>query len=164
MRHSLLKSLAAAAFIASLSAGVPAHAADSDASAPAAPAPAAQAQAKPVPHEMSIEARISSLHDKLQITAEQEETWKAVAETMRANEQTIHALIKERHAKAKTLDAIEDLESYEKIADAHAEGLKKLIPVFKNLYEEMSADQKKNADTVFGRYEGHPDRKAGAAK
>lgn len=165
MRHSFLKPLSVTALVLSILAGAPAYAANSPvapSSSSAVTAPVMHRAHQHVPHDMSIEARIASLHEKLKITAEQEEDWKVVADTMRDNEKNIHALIQERHANAKTYTAVDDLGSYEKIADAHAEGLKKLIPVFEDLYSAMSDDQKKNADKVFSRYEGHSDRKHGA--
>ena len=157
------------AFATALSLVSPAHAAGESVTAPQA---GVTAEASTAPYAIKkgtspaahIESRIDSLHDRLKITKDQEQLWTPVAAAMRDNEKAIHVLISERHEHAKTLSAVEDLESYEKIADEHAEGLKKLIPSFKTLYEAMSDDQKKNADTVFGRYEGHPDRKADSGK
>jgi len=50
---------------------------------------------------------------------------------------------------------VDDLQSYAAIADAHADGLKKLIPAFQALYTAMSDDQKKTADMLF-RHVRHP--------
>ncbi len=47
------------------------------------------------------------------------------------------------------MTAVDDLRSYSAITDAHAEGLKKFIPVFEALYASMSDAQKKNVDTLF---------------
>ncbi len=102
-----------------------------------------------------IEDRIASLHQRLKITEAQAPQWNEVAQIMRENGQGMHALAQQRKAKAKGMTAVEDLHSYEEIAAAHAEGLKKLIPAFERLYATMSDDQKKNADLVFG----HPDRR-----
>lgn len=114
---------------------------------------------KPEQKEMSmeerVEARIKELHAKLKIAPEQETAWNDVVTAMRDNEKSVHELIKERHEKAETRSAIEDLESYQKIAAAHADGLTKFIQVFQPLYDSMTDEQKKNADTVFGSYEGH---------
>ncbi len=104
----------------------------------------------------SIETRIKTLHDKLKITGDQEGPWNAVAQAMMQNEQNMHSLLDNRQKNGKSMTAVDDLESYEKIADAHAEGLKQLLPAFKTLYDTMSDEQKKNADLVFGRYEGQP--------
>ena len=96
-----------------------------------------------------VEARIKELHTKLMITPEQEEAWNKVAQVMRDNAKTMEELIKARSEKAPTMTALDDLKSYRAIAQAHADGLKKFIPVFEPLYAGMSDAQKKNADTLF---------------
>ena len=111
-----------------------------------------------------VEARIKTLHDKLGITAEQEDQWKNVADTMRQNEQAIHNLIKERHENGANMSAVDDLRSYQSIAKEHVEGLDKLIPVFESLYDTMSDTQKANADKVFGKFEGHDHHHARSGK
>ena len=102
-----------------------------------------------------VEDRIKALHEKLKITADQEEAWGKVADAMRDNEKSIKALIDERHQNAGTASAIDDLKSYQQIAKAHAEGLENVIDAFQPLYDSLSEDQKKNADSVFGTFEGH---------
>ncbi len=109
----------------------------------------------------SVEDRIKTLHEKLQITASQENEFKTMADTMRDNEKAMHALIKERHETGENMTAIDDLQSYQKIAEEHAEGLGKLISAFTPLYNDMSDAQKKNADMVFGTYAGHRDEAGG---
>jgi hypothetical protein len=47
------------------------------------------------------------------------------------------------------MTAVDDLKSYGEIADAHADGIKKLTPVFAALYASMSDAQKKEADAIF---------------
>lgn len=100
-----------------------------------------------------VEAHIQQLHDKLHITRAQEPQFEAVADVIRSNEARIHGLVERRHA-TENENAIEDLQSYKEIADAHAEGVARLIPVFEDLYDTMSPAQKANADKVFGSYEG----------
>ena len=106
-----------------------------------------------------IEQRITTLHDKLKITKDQEATWTNVAQAMRENETTIGGLIHERHEHPAAMTAVDDLESYQKIAQAHADGLKKVVSAFESLYDMMSEAQKKNADMVFSHFEGHHDGK-----
>lgn len=106
-----------------------------------------------------VEMRIKTLHDKLKITSEQETAWSGVADAMRENETTIGGLIHERHEHPKNLTAVDDLENYQKIAQAHADGLGKVVTAFKSLYNTLSDAQKKNADIVFGSFEGHHDHK-----
>jgi periplasmic protein CpxP/Spy len=100
------------------------------------------------------EARIKELQSKLKITPAQEAAWNKVVEVMRDNAQAMDALVQARMEKAKTMTAIEDLKSYSEITQAHADGLKKFIPVFEELYAGMSDEQKKDADMLF-RYGGH---------
>ncbi len=116
--------------------------------APATAAPAPAAKAAPVDR---VETRIKSLHHTLRITADQEQLWQAVADTMRDNAKTIRALIAERAANAKTMTAVDDLHTYAAIADAHAAGVNKLATAFEALYASFSDAQKKRADAEFRR-------------
>jgi hypothetical protein len=59
------------------------------------------------------------------------------------------ALTQARVDHAKDLSAVDDLKSYGEITDAHANGIKKLTPVFADLYASMSDVQKKEADNLF---------------
>jgi len=104
---------------------------------------------------MDVETRIKTLHDKLMITADQEADWAKVAQTMRDNETEIHQLIQARHQDPDSMTAVDDLQSYAKITQAHADGMQKMVTAFQPLYDEMSDAQKKNADQVFGQFEGH---------
>jgi protein CpxP len=106
--------------------------------------------------EDRTEARIKDMHAKLNITAMQEDQWGKVAQVMRENATSIETLIKVREEHAKTMTAIDDLKSYGDITDAHADGIKKLTPVFATLYASMSDDQKKEADYLFshGKHKG----------
>jgi protein CpxP len=97
----------------------------------------------------NVEARIKELHTKLAITPAQEAMWTNVAQTMRDNAKTMETLIKARSEKTGALTAVDDLKSYGEIADAHADGIKKFIPVFEPLYASMSDAQKKDADMLF---------------
>jgi protein CpxP len=100
-----------------------------------------------------VETRIKDLHTKLKLTPAQEELWNKVTQVMRDNAKTMEALINARSEKVNAMTAVDDLKSYGEIAEAHADGLKKFIPVFEPLYASMSDAQKKNADTFF-RYHG----------
>lgn len=102
-----------------------------------------------------VETRINALHVKLHITGTQEAQWTVVAQAMRDNAKDMDALINERSA-AKSMTAIDDLQSYQKLAEAHDNSLKKFIPLFQMLYDGMSDDQKKIADQVFAGHEPGP--------
>jgi hypothetical protein len=100
-----------------------------------------------------VEARITELHAKLHITADQAPQWEAFAAVMRENAQSIHALMVDKHQNAAAMSAVDDLTSYQDIAKAHVDGLAKLIPTFQALYATMSDRQKKTADMLFGQHE-----------
>jgi periplasmic protein CpxP/Spy len=93
--------------------------------------------------------RIQDMHTKLKITAAQEEQWGKVAEVMRDNAKVMDALTQARMDHAQGMTAIDDLKSYGEIATAHADGIRKLTPVFADLYAGMSDPQKLEADTLF---------------
>jgi periplasmic protein CpxP/Spy len=97
-----------------------------------------------------IEGRIADLHKELRITPDQEALWSDLAQVMRANGDKMRDEVAERSAKLKTMNAVDDLRSYQMIADEHADGLKRLIPAFEALYAKMTPTQQKNADHVFG--------------
>ena len=80
----------------------------------------------------TVEERITNLHAALKITPDEETKWNGVAQSMREN-----------------AAAMDDLNTYEKFAQAHVDGLKNLISSFKTLYTAMPDAQKKTADEVF---------------
>lgn len=159
--HPVARGIAAAGLAALLAA--PAGAATSASPTPAQPVLLAQADtaAKTRPHRMPsdrAEARIKKLHDALKITDAQETQWQAVATAMRDSAQAMDAAVQQRIS-AKGTNAVDELKSYGAIADAHAQGVQKLIPPFQTLYDSMSDDQKKTADALFahsrhGRHKG----------
>jgi hypothetical protein len=119
------------------------------AAAPATP-PSATTVKRPARHSAGgIDRRIADLHKRLKITPAEEPQWKQVADIMRQNEEAVAAAVKDRVEHMKTMNAMENLQSFQKIADAHDQGLQKLIPAFQALYDSMSDAQKKNADAVF---------------
>lgn len=97
-----------------------------------------------------VETRIAELHSKLHITPDQEAQWNGVAQVMRDNAKAMETLMLQRSQNLKTMTALDDLQSYREINQAHVDGVNKLIPAFETLYNAMSPDQKKNADAVFG--------------
>ncbi|MDX2027298.1 MAG: Spy/CpxP family protein refolding chaperone, partial [Alphaproteobacteria bacterium] len=118
------------------------------------------------PEEMDrrIEARIKTLREKLGITPEQEDDWNNVVQAMRDNEAIMGSLVQARHEKGRIMNAVEDMESYQRLAEEHASGLAILTNAFRTLYEAMSPEQKQNADKVFGNFEGYTGRHARDAR
>lgn len=100
-------------------------------------------------HSARVEARITQLHSQLKITSAQETQWKTFADVMRENGATMDKLYRERVEAAKTQSALDDMKQYADIAQAHADGMKKLVGAFEPLYSSLSPQQKQLADTTF---------------
>jgi hypothetical protein len=109
----------------------------------------AQAPAGGGGHNNGLETRISDLHQKLQITPEQEKKWQAVAKEMKDGAEASRALVQEKRKDEATLTAAADLTAYADIAEAHAKHARKMAKLFAALYSDMNDDQKKVADEVF---------------
>lgn len=99
-----------------------------------------------------METRISSLHEQLKITPEQEKSWQAVAKIMRHDAEESRKLVEEKRKDEASLTAVADLNAYAEIAEAHAKHAKHLAKAFSSLYDAMSDDQKKAADEVFRKH------------
>jgi periplasmic protein CpxP/Spy len=162
IRHSARTLAAAAALLSAGALAAPAGA-QTNAVAPsttqpsastAAPSASATTHAKRSPVDR-VEARIAQLHRELKITPEQQPQWDALAQVMRDNAQQMETALKARAQTVSTGTAVDDLHSYEVIADAHADGLKKFVPAFEALYNTMSDDQKKTTDAVFREHQRH---------
>lgn len=109
----------------------------------------------------SVEQRITSLHESLKITANEETVWMPVAQTMRDNAAAMQKLVAEKKAQSPAnMTALDDMTNYQAFAQAHVDGLKKLNATFKTLYEAMPADQKAVADETFRSF-GHANAKKG---
>ena len=102
----------------------------------------------------AVEHHITDLHTKLKITPAEESQWKEVADAMRINAKEMDMAIDKRSASLANATAVDDLNAYAEIAQAHANGVKKLAGAFSGLYAVMSDDQKKEADEVFS-HRGH---------
>jgi periplasmic protein CpxP/Spy len=100
-------------------------------------------------HDMKVEKHIKDLHAKLKITPAEESQWADVVQTIRGSAIELDNAIDKRKAIVGSATAIDDLNAYGDIAQAHADGVKKLSAVFSKLYASMPDDQKKLADEVF---------------
>ncbi len=109
---------------------------------PSAPETPAQARAR-------VENQIKRLHDDLRITPDQAQRWDAFASVMRANADHMDSLYQERAKSFDTMSAVDSMRSYQRIVQAHAEDLQRLVPAFGELYESLSPQQKQTADRLF---------------
>jgi hypothetical protein len=103
------------------------------------------AQTQPAQPRQNVEANISELHQKLQITAAQEPQFGAVANVMRDNAR-LEASVPQPAANA---TAVDDLRVYIKYSELELAGLKKMLPPLEALYATLSPAQKKAADAIF---------------
>jgi hypothetical protein len=77
---------------------------------------------------------------------------------MRENARDLDEAMDKREAAADGATAIDNLNSYADVAQAHADGVRKLAKAFSGLYSSMSVDQQKLADEQFG-HRTHEGRK-----
>jgi periplasmic protein CpxP/Spy len=134
----------------------------------AAPAPAAAAtppaQAGSVPKPQAepqtpegkrvaadVEHRIKDLGSRLNITPAQQPLWNDFANTMRQNALDMDTLFQQRAERLESLNAVDDMRNYATVAQAHADHIQRLLPVFEALYNSMTPQQKKTTDETFKR-------------
>ncbi len=68
---------------------------------------------------------------------------------MRDNARQMDQTFMQRAQQYQTMTALQNMQSYEQIAEMHAQQLQKLVPAFEGLYNAMPEQQKKIADEVF---------------
>ncbi|HKM74070.1 MAG TPA: Spy/CpxP family protein refolding chaperone [Stellaceae bacterium] len=155
----ILNRLTPAAMAALLALPAAALAQSSQAPAPAAPqgAPPPAAASSPMAGhavlgknaEERVEHRIDELHAQLRITPAEQQQWNQFAEVMRDNARDMDKAFMQRAEQFQSMNALQNMESYEQIAEAHAQHLQTLVPAFQNLYSAMPDQQKRLADQVF---------------
>jgi periplasmic protein CpxP/Spy len=150
IRSSYLASAAMAALLA-----LPGAALAQSTSAPVTPSPAASASplaAQPAPGnnaEQRVETHIRQLHAQLRITPAERPQWDQFAQVMRENARDMDQAFMQRARQYPTMNAVQNMQSYEQIAEAHAQHLQKLVPAFDTLYNAMPEQQKQLTDQVF---------------
>ena len=84
---------------------------------------------------------------RLHITPAQQPQFDAFAEIMRKNAAELDSLMQQKSPKA---NAVDDMRFYLQFTEAQAEGLKRLLPAFQALYDSLTDQQKRAADSVMG--------------
>ena len=136
--------LAVAAFLA-----LPTAASAQSAQAPATAAPSTAAMPTLKSAEERVERRIAELHAQLQITPAEQQQWDQFAQVMRDNAREMDQVFTQRAQQYESMNAVQNMQSYEHVAETHAQQLQKLVPAFQNLYNSMPDPQKQIADQVF---------------
>ena len=108
--------------------------------------PKGQAQQQ-APQEQGIEAQISELKKRLNITPQQQPQFDAFAQAMRQNAQTMEPLMQQQPSPIH--NAVDDLKAAAKFSAAEADSLKRLVPPLEALYSTLTDQQKKVADQVL---------------
>jgi periplasmic protein CpxP/Spy len=140
----LLPAAAAAQTSPTPAAATPQAAPSPTASSPMAGHPVAGKNA-----EERVERRIRELHAQLRITPAEQQQWDQFAGVMRENARDMDQLFIQRAQQLDSMSALQNMQSYEQIADAHAQHLQKLVSAFQTLYDAMPDQQKQLADQVF---------------
>jgi len=152
IRSSYLASAAMAALLA-----LPGVALAQSTSAPAPVTPPAATTASPLAAQPApgnnaqqrVETHIKQLHAQLRITPAEQPQWDQFAQVMRENARDMDEVFMQRAQQYPTMNAVQNMQSYEEIAQAHAAHLQKLVPAFDTLYNAMPAQQQKLTDQVF---------------
>jgi protein CpxP len=96
-----------------------------------------------------VDRRITELHSRLHITAEQKPQWDQFTQVMRDNAKQMDEAYQQRAQKMGTMSAVDNMQSFAQIEQEHAEDMQKLVPAFQTLYASLSDQQKKTADQMF---------------
>jgi protein CpxP len=96
-----------------------------------------------------VENRIRALHRQLQITPGEEPQWNEFARVMRDNARAMDQTFMKRAEQFASMNAVQNMQSYEQISQEHAQLVQNLVPAFQKLYDAMPDQQKRVADQVF---------------
>ena len=96
-----------------------------------------------------VEQRIKELHAQLRITAAERPQWDQFVQVMRENARDMDQAWLQRVDQFQSMNALQNMQSYEQIAEQHAQHLQKLVPAFQSLYNAMPDQQEQLADQVF---------------
>jgi predicted outer membrane protein len=116
---------------------------------PQAAASPTSSNAAPGTAEQRVDEHIRQLHAQLRITPAEQPQWDRFAEIMRQNARAMDQEFAERRQQFPTMNALQNMQSYEKIAEVHAQQLQRLVPAFEKLYNAMPEQQKRLTDQVF---------------
>jgi periplasmic protein CpxP/Spy len=115
---------------------------------PPMPATTTPAPAPPTP-EAAANARLTALQAQLNITDAQMSQWSAFAQAMRQNAISTDTLFRQRAQGVSSMSAVDNMKSYEQIAQAYADNTKALAQAFESLYGVLDQQQKQTIDTLF---------------
>ena len=106
-----------------------------------------------------VDTRISELHGQLMITPAQEPVWENLAQVMRDNAKKMKDLYERWNQNAGAMNALESLKMQTEMSEEHLQSHRRFLAPFEALYNTMSDEQKKIADSVFTRHKERKQRK-----
>jgi periplasmic protein CpxP/Spy len=146
VRTPIIRSVAITALLGATFLATPLTATRALAQAAVTPAAASATETK----GETVQQRIADLHASLKITPAEETQWNGVAQAMHENAAAMDKLVAtNRTTLPQNLSAVQELQTYQQLAQAQVDGLENLTAAFSTLYNVMSDDQKKLADQVF---------------
>jgi periplasmic protein CpxP/Spy len=99
-----------------------------------------------------VDRRITDLHGKLHITADQSQQWDQFTQVMRDNAKQMDDAYQQRAEKLGSMSAVDNMQSFAQIEQQRAQDTQKLVPAFQALYASLNDQQKKTADQLFRNY------------
>lgn len=96
-----------------------------------------------------IEGRIAFLKAELKITADQESSWQAFAESVRSDARIMQDMAKRMQGMMVPGSLIERLDRHESMLNAHLDQLRRIKMALRPLYESLNGDQRRSMDELF---------------
>jgi periplasmic protein CpxP/Spy len=147
----VIKAAAAVAVVAALPLAVSAGAATPGQFAQASPRGQPQgkaAQGQPPADNQGIDAQIADLRQRLHITPAQQTQFDALVQAMRQNAETMTKLAAQQPQGGKP-NAVDATREGQRMAQAEADALGRMLPPLEALYGTLSEQQKRVADQLF---------------
>ena len=113
---------------------------------------AAAAQQPSETMQSLAERRISDLHSRLHITADQSPQWDKFAEILRQNATEMDQSNQQRAEKLASMSAVDNMQSFAQLEQQRANDMQRVVPAFQALYVTLSDQQKATADQLFRNY------------
>ena len=96
-----------------------------------------------------VDQRIQAMRTALDVTPNEEAAFNHFAHVMRENATAMDNLLHQRMSDVRSMNALENMRSYEQLANQHAEDVRRLTAAFETFYDKLSPEQKQQADQMF---------------
>ena len=96
-----------------------------------------------------VDQRIEAMRTALHISGNENQAFNRFAQVMHENASAMSKLVQQRASELQSMSALDNMRSYEKLANQHAEDVRRLTAAFQTLYEQLTPEQKQQADQMF---------------